>query len=91
MSKIVIVNDGQERWAADKAELIAAMDKLGWAKGRALGQNARYEPDAPAPNEGQPSPYTDLCQEVQPVPMPEDADDCQTLCWYPAERAWLWS
>lgn len=87
MTKIVIVNDGQTTWAADQAELIAALDDLGWTKGFALGQRARFEPEA----DDDAAAYIALCERVTKQDMPADAGECRSLDWYPAERAWIWA
>jgi hypothetical protein len=84
----VIINDGQTQWGAVKSELIAALDTLGWSQGRAMGLAARIEPDHDG--EDADSPYTRLCESVQPRDIPADAAGLQTFRWYPAERAWLW-
>ena len=58
---LVIVNDGQTLWAAPAAELATAMHRRGWE------YEGWHEAMEPASNNGDPTPYTELCQDVQPV------------------------
>lgn len=80
--KLVVVNDGERIWVADKAALIAALDDLGWSKGRHLLSRSRTEPNDEA--------YMALCARVSAIDI-EPTDEMQTFSWYPAEQAWLWS
>lgn len=58
---IIIVNDGQYRWGADRHELIAAMERMGWTR-----EGSRWT--EPATSGDPTEAYTDLCQAVQPLP-----------------------
>jgi hypothetical protein len=59
MTNIVIVNDGQYRWGADRDLLFAAMERLGWT----LDGNRWTEPE-PKEDPDANSHYTDLCNTV---------------------------
>ncbi len=65
MTEIVIVNDGQYRWGADRAELVAALEAQGWTRRGAVWT----EPPAPGDEpEDIGHAYTRLCEAVQPLP-----------------------
>lgn len=83
----VIVIDGQTRWACRRADLISALDALGWERGITLGQRSRTEPPG-APGEA----YASLCGAVPPIDMPGDdsLELVPAFVWYPAEEAWIW-
>lgn len=90
MSNIIMVNDGQYTWGADRAELEAAMQALGWAnEGRTWTEPARGDDDDGA------SAYTELCQRVQPVSgygvddEKAGADDLPEICWAPDRQCWM--
>ncbi|HYD30167.1 MAG TPA: hypothetical protein VEB64_04840 [Azospirillaceae bacterium] len=80
-ANIVIVNDGQYRWGADRQALEAAMERLGWAKD---GRRRWIEPEGDDEDDPMAA-YTALCQEVQPAPgyepenNSEEWDDLDTL------------
>jgi hypothetical protein len=82
--KMVIVDDGQYRWVADKSALIAALDDLGWTKGMHLGRRSRTEPES---EDGEA--YSALCNRVPALEI-EPADEMDEFGWAPAEGAWLW-
>lgn len=89
MTKIVIVNDGVDRWAVEFDRLVSAMDSLGWEKGRSrLGMACRIEPKS---EEDETKPYIVLCETVgYPTDMPEDTATAKLLTYYPDENAWVW-
>ena len=58
---LVIVNDGQYLWAAPAAILATAMHRRGWK------YDGWHEAIEPASEYGDPTPYTELCEDVQPV------------------------
>jgi hypothetical protein len=63
MVDLVVVNDGQYRWGADRGKLEAALEKLGWQhEGGLWREPARGEDDDPG------AAYAALCREVQPEP-----------------------
>lgn len=67
-SSLVIVDDGQYRWAADRAQLTAALDAAGWerygeyATGVALYREPELDEDADSTQA-----YTELCGDVTSV------------------------
>jgi len=84
MSTYIIVRDGQTTWVADRAELFAAMDKIGFKIQRNLAVEPKHDP-----SEGE-SPYGELCQMVQPVDIAAD-DQMATCEWSDSEHAWILS
>ena len=75
----VLVDDGQYVWVAGKAELVAALEGLGWvAENFGLGWALYAVPESDDPAAA----YTALCQVVQPLRgegMDQDVTDAD---WY---------
>lgn len=95
MTNIVIVNDGQTRWAADKDQLFAALDRLGWEKDWRDSSLWREPPkiaDDVERDIDPVDPYTDLCQIVQPCAC-EEQDDAGhgTFSFHQDLGAWMYS
>ena len=61
----VLIDDGATQWVADVEELSATMRDHGWAVGAGHHTGAT-EVAQPAADDSL-QPYTDLCQDVQPV------------------------
>ena len=61
-ANIVIVDDGQYRWGADRAQLLAALSEQGWVE---TASGMWQEPEASAPSDlAGDDPYTALCGMV---------------------------
>jgi hypothetical protein len=82
----VIVNDGEVRWVADKAALVAALDAAGWKQTSTYHGAARTEP---ASGDDEDSAYTRLCGVVKPVDV-EQTEDMPEFVWAPDVNAWVW-
>lgn len=84
-----LVNDGQTRWACDTADLVAALDKLGWTKTTVgPGYSARVEPDDIKTEDF--GPYVDLCNAVAPYADSGDMEADRRFTFYPEFNAWVW-
>jgi hypothetical protein len=91
-TQYVIVRDGQTTWVADRTELLAAMDKLGWQRERRGGLNVAIEPDFPPEqeHEGEEAiPYAKLCRAVAAVNVEPNDIEMGTCDWSDCECAWL--
>lgn len=78
---IVIVNDGQYRWGADRTELLASLERLGWIR-----HGSQWTEPASSADDDPTSAYTDLCQIVQPAVGygPDDRGDWDALAQFTA-------
>lgn len=92
----VLVDDGQTLWAADVAELAAAMAKNGWNDDRASVYGGRIYVEPTANDFGDHGAYSELCEDVQPVAgegaerdlTEEEIDSLPRMTFAPDQQGW---
>lgn len=80
-AEIIVVDDGEYRWGADRSQLLAALRDQGWqetAPGR--WQAPEQEPDEDGEYDLLEAPYTALCRSVRPLAGlgPDDVEEVAT-------------
>lgn len=61
----VVIDDGQYKWAADRGQLVAALERLGWAEQGSSG--IWQEPEAGEGDDDSIAAYAALCDLVDSV------------------------
>lgn len=92
-TKLTLIDDGNTRWIADTAELVATMRRLKWAVRDSLEGLIDEPEDVPADDDSDPDDnqevrsYSALCSDVHDVEAAEE--DATTYLTYRAElQAW---
>lgn len=95
--QLIAINDGEERWLAEKSALICALEELNWEL-CTIDRIARYYVEPESDDDEGLSPYRRLCNSVDSIPprIFDDAieqenywDSFPGLIWNPSKKHWV--
>lgn len=82
-SRIIIVNDGQYRWGADRAELLGWLRLNDWTIEGSYVEEPEYDGEDLSE-----APYNKMCQDVLPVAGYEPEHNCAAWDDLPHLTVW---